>query len=238
MSDPTPTNPSHDDAINAALDAATSKAPAKSAQEVPLKQQWDAELDAQLAAAMEGFDPSKFDVVNPRTRAADRKHAPKDQRGQEETPGQRMGKVIGVRGKSVFIDLAAKSEGVIPVEQFQGNLPKPGALIEVVVDRFDPDEGLLILSLKGAAVEANWENLRKGLIVEARVTKTNKGGLDVDVDGIRGFLPIGQIDLARVEDASVYVNQRLRVIVTEAHPREKNLVVSRRELLERERRAA
>ncbi len=108
-------------------------------------------------------------------------------------------------------------------------------MIEVNVDRFDTDEGLLILSLKGAAVEASWENLRKGLIVEARVTKTNKGGLDVEVDGIRGFLPIGQIDINRVEDAAIYVNQKLRVVVTEANQREKNLVVSRRELLERER---
>jgi small subunit ribosomal protein S1 len=108
-------------------------------------------------------------------------------------------------------------------------------MIDVVVDRFDPEEGLLILSLKGAAVEASWENLRKGLIVEARVTKTNKGGLDVEVDGIRGFLPIGQIDINRVEDAEVYVNQRFKVIVTEADQRHRNLVVSRRELLERER---
>jgi ribosomal protein S1 len=235
MSDMNPTNPSQEDAINAALDAATSTAPRRPSQEVPLKQQWDADLDAQLEAAMAGFDPSKFDVATPRTRAADRKHVPKGQRGQEATPGSRTGKVISVRGKSVFIDLGAKSEGVVPVEQFQGELPKPGDMIEVVVDRFDTDEGLLILSLKGAAVEANWENLRKGLIVEARVTKTNKGGLEVVVDGIRGFLPIGQIDLARVDDASVYVNQRFRVLVTEANPREKNLVVSRRELLERER---
>ena len=108
-------------------------------------------------------------------------------------------------------------------------------MIEVRVDHFDTAEGLLILSLKGAAVEASWENLRKGLIVEARVTKTNKGGLDVEVDGIRGFLPIGQIDINRVEDASIYVNQKLRVVVTEANQREKNLVVSRRELLEQER---
>ena len=108
-------------------------------------------------------------------------------------------------------------------------------MIEVVVDRFDTAEGLLILSLKGAAVEANWENLHKGMIVEARVTKTNKGGLDVEVDGIRGFLPIGQIDINRVEDAAIYVNQKLRVVVTEANQREKNLVVSRRELLEQER---
>jgi small subunit ribosomal protein S1 len=155
--------------------------------------------------------------------------------GQEAAPGTRPGKVVGIRGKVVFIDLGAKSEGIVPIEQFQGNLPKPGDMIDVNVDRFDTSEGLLILSLKGAAVQASWENLRKGLVVEAKVTKTNKGGLDVEVDGIRGFLPIGQIDINRVDDTAVYVNQKLRVIVTEANQREKNLVVSRRELLEQER---
>src|SRR5205823_9006008 len=134
---------------------------------------------------------------------------PQGGRGQESRPGPQMGKVIAVRGKSVFIDLGAKSEGVVPVEQFQGELPHPGDLIEVVVDRFDPDEGLLLLSLKGAAVEANWENLRKGMIVEARATKVVKGGLEVDVDGIRGFLPISQVDLNRVEDGAEYLNQKL-----------------------------
>jgi ribosomal protein S1 len=235
MSDPIRRYNKTDEAIDAALDAATSKAPQRPASELPLKRQWDAELEAELEAALEGFDASKFDVATPRTRAADREHAPRGGVGQETRSGTQTGKVIGVRGKSVFIDLAAKSEGIIPVEQFQGELPHPGDMIEVVVDHFDTDEGLLILSLKGAAVEANWENLRKGLIVEARVTKTNKGGLDVDVDGIRGFLPIGQIDINRVEDAAIYVNQKLRVVVTEANQREKNLVVSRRELLERER---
>src|SRR5205807_947651 len=151
--------------------------------------------------------------------------------------GPRQGKVISVRGKVVFIDLGAKSEGIVPIEQFQGNLPKPGDMIEVNIDHFDTSEGLLILSLKGAAVEANWENLRKGLIVEARVIKTNKGGLEVEVDGIRGFLPVGQIDYARVEDPSVYINQKLRVVVTEANQRARNLVVSRRDLLEEERAA-
>src|SRR5262249_16847318 len=148
----------------------------------------------------------------------------------------RQGKVIAIRGQSVFVDLGAKSEGVVPIEQFpQDEIPKPGDTIDVIVNKFDTDEGILLLSLKGAAVEANWENLRRGLIVEARVTGTNKGGLQVEVNGIRGFLPIGQIEIGRVEDASTYVNQKLRVIVTEANPRERNLVVSRRELLERER---
>jgi small subunit ribosomal protein S1 len=135
----------------------------------------------------------------------------------------------------VFLDLGAKSEGIVPAAQFGDKLPNPGDVIEVMFDRFDPTEGLLLMSLKGATVEASWENLRKGLIVEARVTKSIKGGAEVEVNGIRGFLPISQIDINRVEDAKDYVNQKLRVIVTEANAREKNLVVSRRELLERER---
>ena len=205
--------------------------PDEPAAEVPFKRQWDDDLEAEMEAALEGFDAATFDVGPPGRGRPTAPTSPRP-RGQEASPGLQQGKVIGVRGKSVFVDLGAKSEGVVPVEQFGETLPKPGDMIEVVVDRFDTAEGLLLLSLKGAAVEANWENLRKGLIVEARVTKANKGGLDVDVDGIRGFLPISQIDINRVEDASVYVNQKLRVVVTEANQREKNLVVSRRELLE------
>ena len=233
MPDPHPNDP--DAAINEALERAT-KGPARPEREVPLKRQWDDELEAELEAAMAGFDAATFDVASPRrTRAADREHVPKEGVGKEERPGVQQAKVIGVRGKSVFLDLGAKSEGVVPVEQFGDKLPSKGEMIEVVFDRFDPAEGLLLMSLKGAAVEANWENLRRGMIVEARGTKAIKGGLEVDVDGIRGFMPISQIDLNRVEDAADYVNQKLRAIVTEANPRERNLVVSRRELLERER---
>ncbi len=164
---------------------------------------------------------------------------PKGGAGQETRPGLQKGKVVAVRGKSVFVDLGAKSEGVVPVEQFGENpIPAVGDMIEVLIDHFDTAEGLLILCLKGAAVEASWENLKQGLVVEARVTKTNKGGLDVEVDGIRGFLPIGQIDINRVEDAAIYVSQKFRVMVTEANQREKNLVVSRRDILEQERAEA
>jgi small subunit ribosomal protein S1 len=74
-----------------------------------------------------------------------------------------------------------------------------------------------------------------GMIVEARVTETNKGGLAVDVNGIRGFMPISQIDLYRVEDTQQFVNQKLRSMVVEVKPSERNLVVSRRALLEKER---
>jgi len=227
-----------DAAIDAALDAATGRRPVADPNELSFKRHWDPDLDAELEAAMAGFDESAFEVNNPgRLPREDRAggQAPKGGRGQESRQGPQIGKVISVRGKSVFVDLGAKSEGVIPTDQFTGDLPQPGDSIEVRVDRFDTEEGILLLSLKGAAVEASWENLRKGLIVEAKVTKTNKGGLDVEVDGIRGFLPIGQIDINRVEDAAIYVNQKFRVVVTEANQREKNLVVSRRDLLEQDR---
>ena len=227
-------NPKLDDAIDAAMEAATRKGPDLTG-EVALKRLWDDDLEAELEAALSGFDAESMNIHSPRTRAGDRKHAPQDARGQEAHPGARKGKVVAIRGKVVFVDLAAKSEGIVPVDQFKEALPNVGDMIDIVVDHFDASEGLLILSLKGAAVEANWENVHKGMIVEAKVTKTNKGGLDVEVNGIRGFLPIGQIDYNRVDDAAIYVNQKLRVVVTEANQREKNLVVSRRELLEQER---
>jgi len=238
MSDFTRPNPI-DEQIDAAMKAATG-APAPKPSEVSFKRQWDPDLDAELEAAMAGFDADALDVGSsgPRTRAEDRAHVPKGGVGQETRQGPQRAKVIGVRGKTVFLDLGAKSEGVIPVEQFGDAIPSPGDFVEAHVDHFDTAEGLLILSLKGAAVEANWENLRRGLIVEARVTKVNKGGLDVEVDGIRGFLPIGQVDINRVEDAAIYVGHKFKVIVTEANQREKNLVVSRRDLLEQERAEA
>ena len=202
---------------------------------MPLKRQWDAGLEAELDAALAGFDPATFEMRSPGARPTDRAVVAARDRGQESQPGLRTGKVIGVRGKSVFVDLGGKSEGVLAVALFEGQLPQPGSTIEVVVDRFDPNEGVQLLRLKGAAIDADWDTLKKGVIVEARVTKTIKGGLEVDVDGIRGFLPISQIDLSRVDDAASFVNQKFKAIVTEANPRERNLVVSRRDLLEQER---
>ena len=205
--------------------------------DVSLKRQWDSELEAELEAALSGFDPKSFDTAGQRRSRSERVPDPPEMRGQEGTPGKRTGKVIGLRGKSLFVDLGGKSEGVLPIEQLEGaEPPAPGADIEVIVDRYDPDEGVQILRLKGAAVEANWEN-RPAAASSSRpaATKVVKGGLEVDVDGIRGFMPISQIDLARVEDASAYLNQKFKAIVTEANPREQNLVLSRRDLLEQER---
>lgn len=223
-----------DEDLDRAMDESTRRA--SRSDEPPLKRQWDDELEAELEAAMAGFDAADIDVPRAgRTRADDRAHVPQGGRGQEDRPGIQKAKVVAIRGEDVFLDLGAKSEGLVPVSQFEGNLPEIGAMIDVIFDRFDEEEGLLVMSVKGAAVQANWDNLRKDLVVEARVVKEIKGGAQVEVNGIRGFLPIGQIEIGRIEDAKAYVNQKLKVLVTEADQRQRNLVVSRRALLERER---
>jgi ribosomal protein S1 len=110
-----------------------------------------------------------------------------------------------------------------------------GAEVEFEIEGYDHNNGLLLLTRHGAATEADWSTVAVGQIVEARVTGTNKGGLSVDVNGIRGFLPISQIDVYRVENVDQYVNQKLLCQVTEADRQDRNLVVSRRNLLEKER---
>ncbi len=223
-----------DNQLDQAMETATGKG-ANAPGSVALKRLWDADMESELEAALTGFDPASFEVGSPRKRP-DKTIAAKGERGQEGQPGPSKGKVIRVRGNILFVDMGGKSEGIIAVDQFEGeDIPEPGSTIDVVIDRFDPSEGVLLLRRKGAAIDATWENLKKGVIVEARGTKTTKGGLEVDVDGIRGFLPISQIDLGRVEEASSYVNQKFKAIVTEVNQREKNLVISRRELLEQER---
>jgi small subunit ribosomal protein S1 len=107
--------------------------------------------------------------------------------------------------------------------------------VEFHIEGYDAENGLLVLALQGAAQTADWSSVAVGMIVEARVTDTNKGGLAVDVNGIRGFMPISQIDLYRVEDTQQFVNQRLRSMVVEVKASERILVVSRRALLEKER---
>ena len=118
-------------------------------------------------------------------------------------------------------------------------VPEPGAELEVIVHRFDPDEGLYQLSLPGGAVEvADWSQLAEGVVVEARITGHNKGGLECEVSHIRGFIPAGQISLYRIEDFAPLVGETMVCLVTEANPDRRNLVLSRRAVLEREKAEA
>jgi small subunit ribosomal protein S1 len=185
---------------------------------------FDAEMESLLNEAMEGFDGNELlsRDAGERARAAE--------------PGPKKGKVLRIHGQDIFIDLpGGRTQGVISSQQFPDGLPAIGTEVEVTIEGFDRASGVLLLSRRGAAIEADWSSIEVGQTVEARVTATNKGGLEVDVNGIRGFMPVSQIDLFRVEDLEQFLNQRLLSVVTEADRAERNLVVSRRALLEKER---
>jgi ribosomal protein S1 len=159
-------------------------------------------------------------------------------KGPGKNDGPRKGKVLSVRGKEVFVDIGGRTQGVLPLQQFPEGVPGIGTEVEVTIEGFDPD-GLFLLSRGGAVVqEADWSRVAEGMLVEARVLAANKGGLSVEVNGIRGFIPMGQIDLYRVEHPEEYVNKKLTCIVTEVDREERNLVLSRKGVLERERAEA
>lgn len=189
----------------------------------------DADIEDELAEAMGGLSDKEL--------FAETAGSPEPSRGQ---PGQvekrKKGRVLAIRGGDIFVDVpGGRSQGVLPARQFPEGPPAVGTELEFHIEGYDAANGLLVLALEGAAQTADWSSVAVGMIVEARVTDINKGGLAVDVNGIRGFMPISQIDLYRVEDTQQFVNQRLRSMVVEVKPSERNLVVSRRALLEKER---
>jgi ribosomal protein S1 len=191
----------------------------------------DLDIESELEAAMGGMTDK--DLYGDPAAAQGRPAAP------QQPGGRKKGRVLAIHGPDVFVEVpGGRSQGVLPMLQFPDGPPAIGTEVEVHIEGYDTANGLLLLTRQGAAVEADWSTVAPGMLVEARVTATNKGGLAVDVDGIRGFMPISQIDLYRVEDAEQFVNQRLRCLVTEADAEERNLVVSRRALLEKEREEA
>jgi small subunit ribosomal protein S1 len=188
---------------------------------------FDEEMERQLQEAMSGM--SDKDLYGEPAEPARRGKTDADD-------GPKKGKVFRIHGQDVFIELpGGRTQGVLPLLQFPDGPPALGTEIEITIEGFDSANGILLLSRKGAAVEADWSSVAVGMTVEARVTAVNKGGLSVDVNGIRGFMPISQIDLYRVENAEQFVNQRLLCLVTEVDPVERNLVLSRRALLEKQR---
>ncbi len=149
------------------------------------------------------------------------------------------GRIAAVHGDDVFVDLRGvddKYQGIVPLGQFE-RAPRVGSVMDFVVQRIDTHQGLVILSREGAAGRAAWDQLHRGSVVEARVTATNKGGLELEIAGsIRAFMPVSQVDLHYVDDLQPFVGQKLRAQVQEIHLQSKKIVLNRRSLLQSERR--
>jgi len=153
---------------------------------------------------------------------------------QPEAGGTRIGRVVRIGKDEIYLDFGGKAQGIAPLEQFE--TIRVGEDVEVEVERYDPAEGMLICNRKGAVKQnVTWENLDIGQIVEVTVTGVNKGGLELDVKGMRAFMPAGQVDLYHIADFSQFVGQRMTAEVTAFDREKRNLVLSRRHILERER---
>lgn len=146
-------------------------------------------------------------------------------------------RVVSIHLDSVFIDVGAREQGVIPLKQFPDDFQlEIGGTFEGIVTRFNSAEGVYEVSLPLAAAESgDWLSLTKGAIVEAVVTGSNTGGLECQVGKLKGFMPFSQIAIFRVENAEEYVGERWKCIVTEINPERRRLIVSRRAYMQKER---
>lgn len=156
------------------------------------------------------------------------------------------GKVVSIGQEVTVLELAGGGEGTLETLELrdpQGELiAAPGETIEARVVAFGEKQGFVSLRRGASAARgrpALAEAAATGLPVDGLVTGVNKGGLEVDVGGVRGFCPLSQLELRPVPDPAAYVGQRFAFRVTryEEDRRGANLVLSRRALLEEETRA-
>jgi small subunit ribosomal protein S1 len=155
-----------------------------------------------------------------------------------EPESKQTGRVVAIHREDVFVELGGREQGVVPLLQFT-DPPQPGDTIEVRVHRFNPEEGLYELALPHVAASiGDWSDLSEGMLVEAKVTGHNTGGLEAEVNHIRGFIPISQVAIYRVEHLEEFVGQSLPCLVVEANADRRNLVLSHRAVLEREKEEA
>jgi small subunit ribosomal protein S1 len=158
--------------------------------------------------------------------------------GEVELDSRVKAQVVKVHRDLVFFSLGGNHEGIASLKQFD-EPPEPGTPMEVVPVKFLPDDGLYELIVPGASISVtDWSDLTEGVAVEVTVTGHNKGGLECEIKNIRGFIPASQVSVYRVDDLEQFVGQKLLCIVTEANPDRRNLVVSHRAVLEREREEA
>jgi len=156
--------------------------------------------------------------------------------------GERVeGVVVQIGKDSVFVELDGKQQAFLEVVDWRlpdGTFPfKEGDKVTASVIEADDRRGIVRLG-KSLGRPGNIGMVEQakssGVAVEGKVTGVNKGGLDVDLGGVRAFCPISQIDSRRTEDASGFVGQSLQFLVTDVKDGGRNVVVSRRALLERE----
>jgi small subunit ribosomal protein S1 len=149
-------------------------------------------------------------------------------------------KVQSIRENVVVLDIGFKSEGTVPLEEFKDHPDlKVGDEVEVLLEHLEDQEGAVVLSKKKADFMRVWEKIRLAYEndqpVEGTLVKKIKGGVVVDLMGVDAFLPGSQIALRRVPNIDELLGQKFEFKIIKLNKRRRNIVVSRRVILENER---
>jgi small subunit ribosomal protein S1 len=150
------------------------------------------------------------------------------------------GKIVTQIGNDVIVEVGLKSEGVVDAAEFDNPEDiEAGREIEVLIEETDTESGLILLSKHKADRIRGWENIvntkKEGDVVKGRVVRRIKGGLLVDI-GVPVFLPASQVDIRRPGDISRFIGKEVECTVLKIDVEGRNIVISRRKLIEDERR--
>ena len=149
------------------------------------------------------------------------------------------GRVIGMTDNDIILDIGFKSEGIIERSEFpEDELPQIGEQIEVFLETLENRYGNMVLSKTKADFLKCWKKIRltfeNSEIISCRILRRIKGGMVVDIGEIEAFLPGSQIDIRPVRDFDSYLDKELEVRIVKFNEMRKNIVVSRKVLLEEE----
>ncbi len=149
------------------------------------------------------------------------------------------GKILDVSEKEVIVDIGFKSEGIMPLDEFDNaDDIKPGDTIEVYLEKIEDMSGQLILSKRRADFVRVWESVvekhEKDEIITGTITRRIKGGMVVNLNGVDAFLPGSQIDVKPIRDFDSYLGKELDFKIVKVNYPRRNIVVSSRVLIEKE----
>lgn len=148
------------------------------------------------------------------------------------------GTILDIRPQVVIVDVGYKSEGVITASEFEDDEIEEGDEVEVLLERLENDEGMIVLSKEKAAHKQNWDKIVKvfedGGLVKGKVKSMVKGGLIVNV-GVEAFLPGSQVDIIPPKDLNEFVGKIYEFKIVKVNDERQNIVLSRREVIEDER---
>ena len=147
------------------------------------------------------------------------------------------GMVLEVRPSEVLIDVGGKSEGVVPVGEFDDvSQVQIGTEVDVLIIQTENEDGMVVLSKKLADDKILWESVleryTEGCVVKGLVKSKVRGGLIVDVDGVESFLPGSQIDISPVHNPDDYIGNTYDFKLIKISNDRRNIILSRRELME------